>query len=76
MITNIKDPTLRAVLKYKDHPSILEIHKCKEMDLESIEREIHKLQINKSSQSSDIPIKLIAENVDNFAELLWKNINS
>ena len=25
MINNVKDPTLRAILKYKDHPSILAI---------------------------------------------------
>ena len=52
VIKNVKDPTLRAILKYKDHPSILAIqNKCKnqikfafgEMDLASIEKEIHNL---------------------------------
>ena len=27
VINNVKDPTLRAILKYKDHPSILAIQK-------------------------------------------------
>ena len=47
MINNVKDPTLRTVLKYKDHPSTLAIqNKCKnrikfafeEMDLANIEK--------------------------------------
>ena len=32
--------------------------------------------MNKASQSSDIPTKIIKENVDIFAEFLWKSINS
>ena len=39
------------------------------MDLTSIEKEIHNLKINKASQSSYIPTKIIKENVD----ILWKN---
>ena len=77
--------TLRAILKYKDHQSILAIqNNCKnrikfafeEMDLASIEKEIHNLKINKASQSSDIPTKIIKENVDIFAEFLWKSIKA
>ena len=45
------------------------------MHLASIEKEIHNLKINKTSQSSDIPTKTINENVDIFGELLWKSIN-
>ena len=53
VINHVKDPTLRAILKYKDHPSILEIqNNCKngikfaseEIDLARIEKEIHKLE--------------------------------
>ena len=46
------------------------------MDLASIEKEIHNLKINKASQSSDIPTKIIKENVDIFAEFLWKTIKA
>ena len=76
--------TLRAILKYKDHQSILAIqNNCKnrikfafeEMDLASIEKEIHNLKINKASQSSDIPTKIMKKNIDNFAEFLWKSVN-
>ena len=55
VINNVKDPILRAVLKCKDHSSILAVqNKCKnrtkfsfeEMNLASIEKEIHNLKIN------------------------------
>ena len=84
MINNVKDPTLVAILKHKDHRSILAIqNNCKKrinfafekMDLASIEKEIHNLKINKASQSSDIPTKIMKKNIDNFAEFLWKSVN-
>ena len=83
MINNVKDPTLRAILKYKDHPSILAIqNNCKnqikfafeEMYFARIEKEIHNLKINKASQSLYIPTKIILYHI--FAEFLWKSINS
>ena len=46
------------------------------MDLASTKKEIHNLKINKASQSSDIPTKIIKENVDIFAEFLWKTIKA
>ena len=79
VINNVKDPPLRAILKYKDHPSILAIqNKCKnrikfafeELDLASIEKEIHNLKINQASQSSDIHTKIIKEIVGICPELL------
>ena len=41
-----------------------------------LKKEIHNLKINKASQSSDIPTKIIKENVDIFAEFLWKAIKA
>ena len=64
VINHVKDPTLRAILKYKDHPSILAIqNNCKngikfafeEIDLASIEKEIHNLKMNKASQRFGYP---------------------
>ena len=46
------------------------------MDLASIEKKIDNLKINKASQRSDIPTKIIKENDDIFAEFLWESINS
>ena len=85
VINNVKVPTVRAILKYKDHPSILPIQNnikngiklaFEEIDLISIEKEIRNLKMNKASQSSDIPTKIIKQNVDIFAKFLWEIINS
>ena len=46
------------------------------MNLARIEKEIHKLKLNKASQSTDIPTKFIKENFDIFAEFLWKTTNN
>ena len=54
MINNLKDTTLRAILKYKDHPSIFAIqNKCKnqirfsfrEADLASFEKKKKKKKV-------------------------------
>ena len=65
-VTN--DATLKAILKYKNHPSIIAIrNKCKGKDSFDVigvnqkqtEKEILKLDANKASQTSDIPIKIV-----------------
>ena len=75
VIENIKDPTLKAILKYKKHPSIVAIrNKCnrngifsfREVNFKEIETEIRLLKLNKASQNSDIPTKIIKENSDIF----------
>ena len=85
VINNIKDPTLRAILKCTDHPSILAIQNkwknqnkfsFEETDLASIEKGIHNLEINRTSKSSNIPTTILKDNVDIFAEFLWESINS
>ena len=56
IIENTKDPTLKAILKYKKHPSILAIRtKCNkngafsftEVSFKEIETEIRLLKLNK-----------------------------
>ena len=68
LVSNTNDATLKAILKYRNHPSIIAIRsKCKdkgnfnfiEVDQKQIEKEILKLDVNKASQSSDIPIKAL-----------------
>ena len=69
---NIANPTLKAIFKYKDHPSILAIHshceketfRFSEVNIEDIKKDILKLDKNKASQHPDIPIKIIKENLD------------
>ena len=68
IIENVKDPTLKAILKYKKHHTILAIRtKCnrndvfsfREISSKEIETEINLLKLNKASQYSDIPTKII-----------------
>ena len=72
-------------MKYRNHPSIIAIqNKCKdkgnfnfiEVDQKQIEKEILKLDVNKASQSSDIPIKVLKENSDIFSNFLCNSFNN
>ena len=82
-IENVKDPVFRAILKYKNHPSIIAIkEKSKnqkfsfhEVNNEKIERGIMRLNKNKASQKSDIPIRIIKDDVDIFADFLCETVN-
>ena len=71
LVSNTDDATLKAILKYRNHSSIIAIqNKCKdkgsfnfiEVDQKQIEEEVLKLDVNKASQNSDIPIKVLKEN--------------
>ena len=73
IIENVKDSTLKAILKYEKHPRILAIRtKCnrngafslREISFKEIETKIRLLKLNKASQHSDIPTKIIKENSD------------
>ena len=68
MVVNTNDASWKATLKYRNHPSIITIqnkYKDKgrlyptEVDQKQIEKEILKLDVNKASQSSVIPIKVV-----------------
>ena len=82
-IENVQDPVFRAILKYKNHPSTIAIkEKSKnekfsfhEVNNEKIERGITRLNKNKASQKSDIPIRIIKDNVDIFAGFLCETVN-
>ena len=75
---NIADPTVKAIFKYKDHayPSILAIQSNFEketfrfsgVNIEDIKKDILRLDKNKASQHSHIPIKIIREDLDIFAD--------
>ena len=58
LVSNTNDATLKAILKYRNHSSIIAIrNKCKdkgnfnfiEVDQKRIEKEILKLDVNKAS---------------------------
>ena len=85
IIENVKDPTFKAILKYEKHPSILAIRtKCnrngafsfREVSFKEIETEIRLLKLNKGSQYSDIPTKIIKENSAIFSNFICESINN
>ena len=85
IIENVKVPSLKVILKYKKHPSILAIRtKCnrngifsfREVSFKEIETEISLLKLNKTSQYSDIPTKIIKENSDIFSNFICESINN
>ena len=67
-IDNTEHQTLRAILKYKNHPSIFaienkfkdgDVFSFRELKKEEIQKEIHHLKNSKASQHSDIPTKIL-----------------
>ena len=84
-IDNTEDQTLTAILKCKNHPSIIAIKNkfkggnvfyFRELEREEIQNEIHKLNNNKASQHSNILTKIIKSNSDIFIDFLYVSINS
>ena len=85
LVSNTNDATLKAIVKYRNHPSIIAIqNKCKdkgnfnfiEVDQKQIEKEILKLDVNKAPQSSDILIRVLKENSDIFSSFLCNSFNN
>ena len=84
LVSNTNDATLKAFLKCREHSSIIAIqNKSKdkgnfnftEVDQKQTEKEILKLDVNKVSQSSDIPIK-VSKETSNFFGNFFCNIFS
>ena len=69
-------------MKYKNHPSIIAIKEKRkaskftfhEVDNEKIIKDIKRLNKNKASQKPDIPITIIHENADIFADFLAESL--
>ena len=83
-IDRVENRTIRAILKYRNHASILAIRErkkaqinfCfKEVSFEKIQKEILNLNNKKASQNSVIPTKIIKENSDIFEKVLCSFIN-
>ena len=79
-----RHPTLKAILKYINHPSISIIKRFSErfsnfhfsqVDKNTVLKEIMKLILNKSVQDTDIPVKILKENADYFAEHVCLQFN-
>ena len=85
MSHNIGDPLMKAIMKYRFHPSIVAIKKnCNsglsfsfsQVERHEIMKEINNLKTNKATQSTDIPTKLIKENSDIFGDFIFGNYNN
>ena len=85
LVSNTTDATLKAIFKYRNHSSIIAIrNKCKdkgnfnfiEVDKKQIEKGTLKLDVNKASQRSDNPVKVLKENSDIFSNCLCNNCNN
>ena len=63
-IQNVKDPTLKAILKYGKTCNRNGIFSFRELSFKQIQTEIRLLKLNKVSQYWGIPTKIIKENVD------------
>ena len=81
---NINDPLLKATVRYRNHPSIVAIKKfcnskshfsSKNVQKEEILKELINLNINKVTQNTDIPTKIIKENSDIFGDFIFSNFN-
>ena len=75
-VNHISDPVLRAIEKYKNHPSVKAISEkynkntfsFEHVSLDEIKNNILNLDVKKACQDTDIPTKIIRENCDIFAD--------
>ena len=82
----ISNPISKEIKKYEKYPSIIEIKekmKNKNMSFsfsfvtkETILNELRKLNPKKACQESDIPVKIIKENLDIVSNFVYNNFNN
>ena len=79
----IRDPVLKAIVRYKDYPSIKAIERVPKstdwisnVEKKEIFQEIVCLDASKVCQDTDIPTKIIKDNIDIFTDLLHPSINA
>ena len=79
-----RHPTLNAILKYKDHPSIRVIKKVSQrfssfsfspVDKNTVLKEIRKSKSNKAVQDTDIPVKSLKDNAEFLASFIYLQYN-
>ena len=73
-----------AILKYRDHPSIITIKRfrCQTVpfqflyiDKKTVLKIIRSLSNNKASQETDMPVRVVKENAEYFAEIICSQFN-
>ena len=84
-LDNVKDSTIKAIRKYRNHPSIAAIRNqwksrasfsFTEVGKKEVKHLILNQDVNKVSQSSDIPLKIVKENIVIFSNFLYVNFSS
>ena len=82
LANNIRDPVLKYIVKYRNHPSIQgEVYNkngrlpfpFSKIKRDEILSDILKLETFKACQETDIPTKIVKENADIFANFLVLN---
>ena len=77
-------PILMAILKYRDYPSIITIKHFRYQTVPSNFSHIYKktvlkiirsLSNNKASQETDLPVRVVKENGEYFAEIICSQFN-
>ena len=69
---NVSHPIFKAILKYKNHPSIIAIKNARNgpsfyfcrVNVNDVCKEINRLKTRKAIQVTDIPVKILKENAD------------
>ena len=82
---NLKNhPILMAILKYRDHPSIITIKRFRYqtvpfhfsyIDKKTVLKIIRSLSKNKASHGTDMPVRVVKENAEYFAEIICSQFN-
>ena len=79
-----KHPILMAVLKYRDHPSIITIKRFRYQTVpfhfsyiykKTVLKITRSLSNNKASQETDMPVTVVKENAEYFAEIICSQFN-
>ena len=85
IVENVRDPTLKAILKYRKHLSILiikgrikssPVFTFNHITKEDVIKEIKNLDVSEASQEVDIPTKIIKENSDIFFNFIYQSFNN
>ena len=80
----LRQPALNAILKYKSHPTMHVIKSFSQsfsgfyfshVDKSTVLIEIKKLNLNKAVRDSELPVKILKENADFFADYIYLQFN-
>ena len=78
LLEQIKNSTLKSKLKYRRHSSVIAVGDLNNRSsfwfslviFEKVLKELRKLNPRKAAQSSDVPVRVLKDNVDIFANYI------